>query len=194
MTKSSPTLRIRTDTREMRILEFLNQVGFLTLNTFLLKGFSRARLGRLLFGLDELGDRIRDSDYEKYKRIFSATLTRLKAKGYLTKEGVNNHLVWKISEDGKNFLKYSKNDLPDEDGVLRLFIFDIPEDLKRHRDWIRVELILSGYRLLQKSVWLGKRPLAKEFLQELLDRNLFRFIHFFEVKEKGTLSGLEKID
>jgi len=171
----------------------LNELAFLTLDSLLPKGFSKASMGRVLFGLDK-SRKINQGDFENYKKFFSATLTRLKSKGYVSKAGNTKRVIWKITENGKNFLESLKNNLPEDDGVLRLFIFDIPEDLKPHRDWIRAELVASGYRLLQKSVWLGERPLLQNFLQTLADKNLFRFIHFFEVKELGTLVNLEEVD
>ncbi|MEW5805531.1 MAG: hypothetical protein AB1721_02315 [Patescibacteria group bacterium] len=192
MTKPSPKMRLRKNTQEWRVLKFLDELTFLTLDTVFLKGYSRARLGRLLFGLDKPRSEMNESDYEKYKRIFSATLTRLKLKGYVSKEGRTKMAVWKVSQAGEALLRRAADDLPQEDGVLRLFIFDIPENLKQYRDWIRFELVSSGYRLLQKSVWLGERPLSKGFLQELVDKDLFQFIHFFEIKDEGTLKNLEK--
>ncbi len=190
MTKQSPGLKIKNSTQEWRVLKFLNQVAFLTLDSLFLKGYSRAALGRIVFGLDEPR---RKTDYENYRNLFSATLTRLKNKGYVSKQGSTKGAVWAINNQGKDVLNHLGETIVSEDNISRLFIFDIPESLKFHRDWIRQELVATGYNLLQKSVWLGKRPLPKNFLRELVDKDLFQYIHFFEVQEEGTLENLERV-
>ncbi len=191
MTKQSPRLEIKSNTQESRVLKFLDQVAFATLDTLFLKGYSRAALARFVFGLDKPRWK---TDYQDYKKLFSATLTRLKNKGYVSKQGSTRGAVWTISNQGKdvlNRLKDGKETIP-EDNISRLFIFDIPESLKDYRNWIRQELTVSGYRLLQKSVWFGKRPLPRGFLQEVIDKDLFQYVHFFEIREEGTLGNLEQ--
>ncbi len=76
--------------------------------------------------------------------------------------------------------KYS---LPPKDGKPRLVIFDIPEDERGHRDWIRSRLLSCDYVPLQKSVWFGKRPLPQELLKELKDRNITRYIHVMGLED-----------
>ena len=48
-----------------------------------------------------------------------------------------------------------------------LLIYDIPEAMKKERDWFRRHLIKFGYIMIQKSVWVGPSPLPKEFLDYL---------------------------
>jgi hypothetical protein len=45
--------------------------------------------------------------------------------------------------------------------------------------------------MLQKSVWIGKRPLPEYFLEMLRERELFEYFHIFEIKESGTLRNLD---
>lgn len=190
MTKQSPRLEIKNTSQEWRVLKFLNQFAFLTLDSLFMKGYSRAALGRLLFGLDKPR---REINYQNYKKLFSATLTRLKNKGYVSKQGSTKNAVWTVNNLGKDVLNRPDEAMVPEDDISRIFIFDIPESLKTHRDWIREKLMAAGYNLLQKSVWLGKRPLSKSFLQELINKDLFQYIHFFEVQERGTLENLRRI-
>lgn len=44
-----------------------------------------------------------------------------------------------------------------------IVIYDIPEKLKKERDWFRRQLISFGYEMIQRSVWVGPSPLPKEF-------------------------------
>jgi len=44
------------------------------------------------------------------------------------------------------------------DGKLRIIIFDIPEDLKRNRNFFRRHLVNLGFKMEQKSVWYSKIP------------------------------------
>lgn len=48
-----------------------------------------------------------------------------------------------------------------------LLIYDIPEAMKKERDWFRRHLIKFGYIMVQRSVWVGPSPLSKEFLDYL---------------------------
>jgi len=193
MSKPSPKARLKENTSEWRLLKFLNDLAYGFLDLSLPRAYhSRTALLRAFFGLDNRSAKFSASDWEKHKKLFSATLTRLRQKGYVVLERKGNRFLWKASKTGKNLFNFNcpENMLLPEDGVCRLFVFDIPESMRHYRDWIRSELVLSGYVLLQKSVWLGKRPLNEKFLQELANGNLFQHVHFFEVKEKGTLHNI----
>lgn len=44
-----------------------------------------------------------------------------------------------------------------------IVIYDIPENMKKERNWFRRQLINFGYEMIQRSVWVGPSPLPKEF-------------------------------
>ena len=48
-----------------------------------------------------------------------------------------------------------------------LLIYDIPEGMKKERDWFRRQLKNLGFVMIQRSVWVGPSPLPKEFLDYL---------------------------
>lgn len=48
-----------------------------------------------------------------------------------------------------------------------LLIYDIPEAMKKERDWFRRQLISFSFIMIQKSVWVGPSPLPKDFLEYL---------------------------
>jgi|SRR3989344_1931688 len=115
------------------------------------------------------------------------TLSRLKKKGLVK----NTNGKWSISEEGKDFLISKKRNIKsffplgnrsNKSENKLLVIFDIPEKKKRHRDWLRHELISLDFSLIQKSVWLGP-PLPKEFIQYLDEIRILQYIKFFKVSE-----------
>lgn len=174
------------------MLKFLGEAGAVILNAWLSKNYPEARLWRTLFGLDRRKS-WSEEERERMRFIASDTLNRLKAKGLVSASGSKRYTTWVVTPRGKEIFEYTLSitePLP-EDGILRIFIFDIPELHKDDRDWIRAELISSGFIMLQKSVWIGKRPLSEHFLRALSDRGLFEYIHIFEIKESGTLRNLD---
>ncbi|PIP68910.1 CRISPR-associated endonuclease Cas2 [Candidatus Nomurabacteria bacterium CG_4_9_14_0_2_um_filter_32_10] len=62
-----------------------------------------------------------------------------------------------------SFLSHFKENSPKN----LIIIYDIPENLKKERDWFRRHLIKFGYIMIQRSVWVGPSPLPKDFLDYL---------------------------
>ncbi len=119
-------------------------------------------------------------DFSKHSRnTVSVTLHRLKTQKLVSLSGSNKGAVWQITKRGKDHFKgvESSDALPPKDGKTRIFMFDIPEDRRRERDWLRVELLSCDYTSLQKSVFIGKRPLPAKLLKELGRRRLFAHTH-----------------
>ena len=114
------------------------------------------------------------------------TLTRLKNKGLIK----NTNGDWKITGNGRIFIeerqitrnKHFKTNLKQNKKDL-IIIFDIPERLKKKRDWLRKELISLGFKIVQKSVWLGPSPLPREFMEHLSQIGLISCLRFFKVRE-----------
>ena len=48
-----------------------------------------------------------------------------------------------------------------------IVMYDIPDSLKKERDWFRRHLVKFGYVMIQRSVWVGPSPLPKEFIKYL---------------------------
>ena len=45
-----------------------------------------------------------------------------------------------------------------------IIMYDVPDNLKKERDWFRRHLIKFDYKMIQRSVWVGPSPLPKEFI------------------------------
>ena len=99
------------------------------------------------------------------------------------------HSRWHITEDGKRRIQeaVSTEELPLPDGVTRIVIFDIPERERKKRDTLRTELAGCAFKQLQKSVWVGDRPLPVSFIELLDGLKLKNKVHIFSVKEHGTM-------
>lgn len=121
-------------------------------------------------------------DFSAYSRgTVSVTLSRLKKQGLVAKIGANKKAVWLVTKRGKTHFVSQKQQsmlvLPPKDGQIRLVVFDIPEAERKQRSWLRARLLMYDYAPLQKSVWIGTRPLPRELRQELRERGLTSYVH-----------------
>jgi DNA-binding transcriptional regulator PaaX len=65
--------------------------------------------------------------------------------------------------------------------------FDVPEKERYKRDWLRGVLHNLGLKRVQKSMWVGKVKIPKEFLKDIHALNLVEFVEIFEVGNTGSL-------
>lgn len=162
------------------VLKTVGGLGIATLDSFFPKKYPQARIWRELLRLD--------SGYQFKRQTFSVILTRLQKQSLVERK--NNK--WGITNLGKKFIAKIKwvgmTSLPKKDGILRLVIFDVPERERKKRDWLRLELIACDFKPLQKSVWMGNRPLPQEFLENLAELNLLSNVHILTVRNKGTIN------
>lgn len=83
-------------------------------------------------------------------------------------------------------ISYPKN----EGNKFVIIIFDIPEIEKRKRNWLRAALRNLGLKMAQKSVWIGKVKIPKQFLDDLQKLRLTDFVEIFEISKTGSLEHL----
>ncbi len=62
-----------------------------------------------------------------------------------------------------------------------LVMFDIPEERKAERNWLRYQLQEFGYEMIQRSVWVGPSPLPKEFKDYIKNIKLEKCIQTFKL-------------
>jgi len=62
-------------------------------------------------------------------------------------------------------------------------LYDIPEGMKKERDWFRRTLIKFSFIMIQRSVWVGPSPLPKEFLD---------YVKFIGLKDTIKMFKLQK--
>lgn len=131
-------------------------------------------------------------EYKERQRFFNL-ISKLKREGFIERKERSwqiTHLgkdkFKKISNDSKRFIDRPKYERV-ADKVMRLIIFDIPESEKMKRNWLRDVLTNLGFRMLQKSVWLGEVKIPEDFLEDLRRLRIFQFIHIFAVYKSGTI-------
>lgn len=117
------------------------------------------------------------------------TLSRMKKNGLLSKEKD----VWKITPLGKAILHQKHKTLisfKEKVTITRkkkiIIMFDIPENRRKYRDWLRCELNNLGFELIQKSVWFGPE-LPKQFIQYLEEIHILKYVRFFKVQENDII-------
>ena len=133
------------------------------------------------------------------EKTFYTLLSRLKSDGLVGKQKKGGISVWRITTKGRgrltNLKETKKNVLPQKtyratpDDQLRIVIFDIPECFRHIRNWLRITLEMLGFRLLQKSVWIGKQKIPEEFLYDLRKLNMLKYVHIFAVSKRGSITS-----
>jgi len=118
------------------------------------------------------------------KQSMSNAFYRLKKEGYVSKE--NDYIL--ILPKGRKYVENKKARLitftsPFKKGTPKdlLVMFDIPEDQKAEREWFRFQLRQFGYKMIQRSVWVGPSPLPKEFLDYVKSLKLKDCIKTFKL-------------
>jgi len=128
-----------------------------------------------------------ESAKEKTLRV---TLSKLKKKGLIKND--NHH--WQLTPIGLKKFKshylyrqHSFSPLTTKTKQKMIIAFDIPEEKRRGRNWLRIELVGLGFKMLQKSVWLGPAPLPEEFISHLKIMEILPHLKFFEVQEADII-------
>ncbi|TSD04636.1 MAG: phenylacetic acid degradation operon negative regulatory protein [Parcubacteria group bacterium Greene0714_36] len=186
MTKKSETVRhFRKESSISRIiLEKLAELGEGTLDAFFPRTYGYTAIWRPLLGLDK--------PRKITRHTVSMNLARLRREGLVAQVMNRRGSPWHLTKKGEEYaasrLEHAPHPLPPKDGTTRLVIFDIPEYERGKRDAIRAELINAGFKQLQKSVWMGERPLTKDFISLIDDLELEDCVHMFSIHAKGTLT------
>ncbi len=133
-------------------------------------------------------------------RRFRNFLGYLRDEGLVSSRKKPDGLLWRITTKGKKKLKIlevrnhmaglGERSKPIVSSVI--VSYDIPEEFRHERNWVRSVLKTADFTMVQRSVWIGKRRLPEEFFSLLKERGLLETIHVFEVGKHGTLrrSGL----
>ncbi len=110
---------------------------------------------------------------------------------------IENKNVVTISSKGKNKLDSLRNTLPDRHyeeipGQKSQIIisFDIPEKLRRKRNWLREVIKNLKFKMIHQSVWMGKLKIPKDFINDLENLKILEYVEIFEISKIGTLKKL----
>ena len=188
---------------KLKVLEFLENSGQALEELFFIftvpYGTSFHRAEYLLYKKRN-EDLQRKSD-AKARHRFHELLYRLRKEGLVAETKKDNGSFFKLSEKGRSILAKlrfksakalppPKYEIKDENS-LKIVIFDIPEEKKRHRDWLRCVLKNLNFTMLQKSVWTGKTKIPEALLYDFKKLDILPYIEILAVTKSGTLKKIE---
>ena len=129
--------------------------------------------------------------FNRYKKeSVKVALSRLRSKGYVD----NSSLGWSITNKGNEhardirLLSYITSPFIKNSPPTMIISFDIPEQNRITRNWLRNQIKIFGYKMLQQSLWIGPSPLPSSFLKRLEDLNIRKNIKTFKIT-KSTNSN-----
>lgn len=76
------------------------------------------------------------------------------------------------------------------DNLLKIILFDIPEKDRHQRRWLRSVLVNLGFKMLQKSVWIGKSKIPENLLEDFKRLKLIKYIEIIAITKTGSLKPL----
>lgn len=127
--------------------------------------------------------------WERYKKrrdisysVYTQNIYRLRKRGLITERNG----LYKLSDKGISYRKnpYSLINEKFKSENKILMIFDIPENKKRTREWVRRQIKNWNFKMIQKSVWVGKGPLPEEFKKRLKILGVEEGVKIFKIKSK----------
>src|SRR3989344_1326066 len=132
-----------------------------------------------------------------YRSVF-LKLYNLKRSGYVKKKEKNNQSFFHLTPKGKlQIMKYLHLEMLKTkkwDGHWRIVIFDLPESLKKWREYLRNELKSNlGFYPLQESVYITPHPVTGELDQLLKEWNLRKYFRYLTVTEIDRVDELKTV-
>lgn len=134
------------------------------------------------------------------KQRYHTLIYGLKRDNLIEEKTKDGKKFFAITKKGKNKLSLLKDKnrkmLPGviyqkgENDKFTIITFDVPEAERIKREWLRAVLRNLGFKMIQKSVWVGKIKIPKEFLDDLLKLRLVDFVEIFEISKTGSLKHL----
>ena len=130
-----------------------------------------------------------DLEESKSHKKFYDTFYHLKRRGLIECDGKIWRTSQKYRDKSKALIRFrKKNFKPAKESRGNLLImFDIPEQKRRDREWLRRKLKQLNFVMIQQSIWLGPAPLPKDFAQALKELGILNYLKFFDVKEKSLI-------
>jgi CRISPR/Cas system-associated endoribonuclease Cas2 len=189
----------------LRVLEFIGEFTGATIDFFdvLISsgyGASHRKLQCEFFKRqDERYKRLTEKEFQrKLKQKYYNLIYKLKRDGLIKEDFKNDSKrLFLLTSKGRDKLRLLKEGLSaklpkisykkEANNKFVIVIFDIPERNRGKRTWLRAALRNLGFQMIQKSVWIGKIKIPKEFLEDLNKLNLVSFVEIFEISKTGSL-------
>lgn len=180
----------------LKALEFLyegamNQVDFFSAVLSAGYGASSSRINYEYKACRRISEdrKLKIEVFKNSERRLTIFISKMKRDGLIETE--NNK--FKISGKGIDKLGKLRNNLPrrfyerTHKGNSVIISFDIPERLRRKRNWLREVIRNFGFKMIHKSVWMGKGRIPKDFIEDLENLKILEFVEIFEISKTGSL-------
>ncbi len=115
-------------------------------------------------------------------------LSRLHKKGYIN----HSRSGWSINKKGKDrhksirLFEYIHPIAKEKIEYRNIVSFDIPECDRIKRDWLRNQLKIFGYKMLQQSLWIGPGPLPDLFSKRLNLLKIKNGVKIFKITKQNN--------
>ena len=136
--------------------------------------------------------------YSESQKFYSL-LYYLKKQGLIEGKKDGRGSLWRIRPAGieklsnikkRKIFSVSSINYREEPDTLKIITFDIPTKDDRKRYWLRAVLKRIGSKMLQKSVWFGKKKIPESFMNDLRERGMIDYVHVLAVSKTGSLGAL----
>jgi len=133
------------------------------------------------------------------RRNFQNLLYKLKKEGLIAESGARLKLTHQGREKVDVLRERLNKNLPQVDyrkeksDNFKIVIFDIPENERQKRNWLRSILANLDFVMLQKSVWVGKNKIPEDLLKDLEKFALLPFVEILEISKAGSLRFISRI-
>ncbi len=135
------------------------------------------------------------------RQAFYNLISKLHRDGLVERMGTqNSSALWKLLPSGLKRLaglkRRQKTALPSSvyetspTPQWTIVTFDIPEREKRKRVWLRHALKGLQFTQLQKSVWIGKSKIPRDFLEDLQRLRMLSYIEMLAITKTGSLKQI----
>lgn len=167
-------------------------------------GVSAGRM-RYLIAEKERGrrrNRARFEEFVRERQRFYNLIHYLKCDGIISESNRGERKLHTLTEKGRKKLaallaaknaavplpqsQYQKSDTD----RFTIIVFDVPEQERKKRDWLRAALGRMGYKMIQRSVLLGRTKIPSEFLDDLRNLHMVDYVEIFEITKTGSLRHL----
>lgn len=132
------------------------------------------------------------------RKNYVAFLSKLKNQGFISEEKEGSFLrltakgstkLARLKEGREKAFPVANYDKEMGNNFV-IIAFDVPEESRRKRVWLRSALKNMGLSMLQKSVWLGKVKIPSGFIDDLASLKLIDYVEVLEISKTGSLKRL----
>lgn len=137
--------------------------------------------------------------FRETKKRCRALLNKLEQKCYIQQQQKNGRIVVRLTPKGVSHLAHIREKQAIKETPLAertknahwiIVVFDIPEEKRSKRNWIRRVLHTMGFVMLQRSVWASQTILPKAFADKIATQGLAPHVKIIETADRGNFGRL----